>query len=62
MFTRTFLLVVQSVEEAECRRAYDSATEIYMSMFDRTKPPEEVSVYNILVFLRFMSSSNSILL
>ncbi|WJZ96438.1 hypothetical protein VitviT2T_015126 [Vitis vinifera] len=34
----------QSVEEAECRRAYDSATEIYMSAFDRTKPPEEVSL------------------
>ncbi|KAJ9690534.1 hypothetical protein PVL29_012934 [Vitis rotundifolia] len=34
----------QSVEEAECRRAFDSATEIYMSTFDRTKPPEEVSL------------------
>ncbi|KAI9395935.1 hypothetical protein POPTR_004G049400v4 [Populus trichocarpa] len=32
----------QSVEEAECRRAYDTATEIYMSSFDRSKPPEEV--------------------
>ncbi|MBA0748720.1 hypothetical protein Gogos_002711 [Gossypium gossypioides] len=31
----------QSVEEAECRRAYDSASEIYMSTFDRTKSPEE---------------------
>ncbi|XP_020676608.1 guanylate-binding protein 3-like [Dendrobium catenatum] len=31
----------QSVEEAECRRAYDSATEIYKSSFDRTKPAEE---------------------
>ncbi|KAF8409185.1 hypothetical protein HHK36_005259 [Tetracentron sinense] len=31
----------QSVEEAECRRAYDSATEVYMSAFDRTKHPEE---------------------
>jgi hypothetical protein len=35
--------VFQSVEEAECRRAYDTATEIYMSSFDRSKPPEEVS-------------------
>ncbi|KAJ6885936.1 guanylate-binding protein 1 [Populus alba x Populus x berolinensis] len=32
----------QSVEEAECRRAYDAATEIYMSSFDRSKPTEEV--------------------
>ncbi|XVF27580.1 hypothetical protein REPUB_Repub14bG0120800 [Reevesia pubescens] len=31
----------QSVEEVECRRAYDSATEVYMSSFDRSKPPEE---------------------
>ncbi|PNX74193.1 myosin-2 heavy chain-like protein, partial [Trifolium pratense] len=29
----------QSVEEAECRRAYDSATEVYMASFDRSKPP-----------------------
>ncbi|XP_022720438.1 guanylate-binding protein 6-like isoform X2 [Durio zibethinus] len=34
----------QSVEEAECQRAYDSAAEIYMSTFDRSKPPEEVSL------------------
>ncbi|RDX69075.1 Guanylate-binding protein 6, partial [Mucuna pruriens] len=34
----------QSVEEAECRKAYDSAAEIYMSSFDRTKPPEEVAL------------------
>ncbi|XP_077227510.1 uncharacterized protein LOC143860648 [Tasmannia lanceolata] len=32
----------QSVEEAECRRAYESATDVYMSAFDRTKPPDEV--------------------
>ncbi|KAK4723657.1 hypothetical protein R3W88_026436 [Solanum pinnatisectum] len=31
----------QSVEEAECQRAYDSAAERYMSSFDRSKPPEE---------------------
>ncbi|CAM8918547.1 unnamed protein product [Rhodiola kirilowii] len=31
----------QSVEETECRRAYDTAAETYMSCFDRTKPPEE---------------------
>ncbi|CAA6665789.1 unnamed protein product [Spirodela intermedia] len=31
----------QSVEEAECRRAYELATDVYMSSFDRTKPPEE---------------------
>ncbi|KAK3207077.1 hypothetical protein Dsin_021123 [Dipteronia sinensis] len=34
----------QSVEEAECRKAYDSATEIYMSNFDRSKQPEEVEL------------------
>ncbi|XP_042478559.1 myosin-3 [Macadamia integrifolia] len=34
----------QSVEEAECRRAFDSATEVYMSTFDRSRPPEEVAL------------------
>ncbi|RWR89610.1 guanylate-binding protein 2 [Cinnamomum micranthum f. kanehirae] len=34
----------QSVEEAECRSAYETATEAYMSSFDRTKPPEEVGL------------------
>ncbi|XP_059435506.1 uncharacterized protein LOC132168530 isoform X2 [Corylus avellana] len=34
----------QSVEEAECRRAFDSATEVYRSSFDRSKPPEEVAL------------------
>ncbi|CAN1807112.1 Guanylate-binding protein 3 [Linum perenne] len=34
----------QSVEEAECRRAYDAATETYMATFDRSKPPEEGSL------------------
>ncbi|XP_071735830.1 uncharacterized protein [Rutidosis leptorrhynchoides] len=34
----------QSVEEAECERAYDSATELYVSIFDRTKPPEEAAM------------------
>lgn len=36
--------VWQSVEEAECRRAYDSAVEVYTSSFDRTKPAEEVRI------------------
>ncbi|CDO99475.1 unnamed protein product [Coffea canephora] len=31
----------QSVEETECQRAFDVATEVYMSSFDRSKPPEE---------------------
>ncbi|XP_058107096.1 uncharacterized protein LOC131250797 isoform X1 [Magnolia sinica] len=31
----------QSVEEAECRSAYETATDVYMASFDRTKPPEE---------------------
>ncbi|GMH05476.1 hypothetical protein Nepgr_007316 [Nepenthes gracilis] len=34
----------QSVEEAECRRAFDAAIEVYMSSFDRSKPPEEVAL------------------
>ncbi|KAJ4977225.1 hypothetical protein NE237_002331 [Protea cynaroides] len=34
----------KSVEEAECRRAFDSATEVYMSAFDRSRPPEEVAL------------------
>nr|GMC83893.1 guanylate-binding protein 1-like [Ipomoea batatas] len=34
----------QSVEEAECQRAYDLAAEIYMSTFDRSKPPEEAAL------------------
>ncbi|RDY14647.1 Guanylate-binding protein 3, partial [Mucuna pruriens] len=34
----------QSVEEAECRRAYDSATEVYRSSFDSSTPPEEVAL------------------
>ena len=33
---------LQSVEEAECERAYDPAAELYVSIFDRSKPPEEV--------------------
>ncbi|XP_056175636.1 uncharacterized protein LOC115686600 isoform X3 [Syzygium oleosum] len=35
---------ISSVEEAECRRAYDLATEVYMSTFDRSKPPVEVGM------------------
>ncbi|PHT35772.1 hypothetical protein CQW23_23472 [Capsicum baccatum] len=31
----------QSVEEAECQRAYDLAADRYMTSFDRSKPPEE---------------------
>lgn len=38
-----WILVLQSVEEAECQRAYDLASEVYMASFDRSKPPEEVS-------------------
>ncbi|XP_072956223.1 uncharacterized protein [Typha angustifolia] len=34
----------QNVEEAECRKAYDSAVEIYMSSFDRTRPAEEAAL------------------
>lgn len=31
----------QSVEEAECRNAYEMATAVYSSSFDRSKPPDE---------------------
>lgn len=33
----------QSVEESECRRAYDTAAEVYLSSFARNKPAEEVN-------------------
>ncbi|KAL2318936.1 hypothetical protein Fmac_032812 [Flemingia macrophylla] len=33
-----------SVEEAKCRRAYDSATDIHMSIFDRSTSPDEVAM------------------
>ncbi|KAL6567382.1 hypothetical protein OROGR_001050 [Orobanche gracilis] len=33
-----------SVEEAECQRAYELGTELYMSAFDRSKPPEEAAL------------------
>ncbi|KAK1557885.1 hypothetical protein Q3G72_033681 [Acer saccharum] len=34
----------QGVEEAECQKAYNSATDTYMSNFDRPKLPEEVAL------------------
>ncbi|KAF9608690.1 hypothetical protein IFM89_010822 [Coptis chinensis] len=34
----------QSVEEAECRKAYDTASEVYMASFDRSKPPDEATL------------------
>ncbi|KAK3138008.1 hypothetical protein QOZ80_5AG0363260 [Eleusine coracana subsp. coracana] len=34
----------QSVEEAECRRAYDTAVDTYNSSFDRKRPVEEDSL------------------
>ncbi|KAK8494190.1 hypothetical protein V6N13_023132 [Hibiscus sabdariffa] len=37
-------VLFQSVEEAECRRAYDSVSDIYRSTFDHTKPLEEVAL------------------
>lgn len=53
------VIFIQSVEEAECRRAYDSAVEFYISTFDRSKPPEEVSDALVLIvewlFYAFLS-------
>ncbi|XP_051128232.1 uncharacterized protein LOC127249488 [Andrographis paniculata] len=34
----------QSVEEAECKRAFELGSEEYMSSFDRSKPPEEAAL------------------
>ena len=34
--------VLQSVEETECRRAYESAVDVYNSSFDHKKTAEEV--------------------
>ncbi|KAL3820413.1 hypothetical protein ACJIZ3_006318 [Penstemon smallii] len=34
----------QSVEEAECQRAYALGTEVYTSAFDKSKPPEEAAM------------------
>ncbi|KAH8484510.1 hypothetical protein H0E87_028832 [Populus deltoides] len=31
----------QNVEESECQKAFDTAIEVYMSAFDRTKPAHE---------------------
>jgi len=45
---------LQSVEEAECRKAYDSAAKIYVSSFDRTKPPEEVSYSSWMLIIYFI--------
>ncbi|KAF9615547.1 hypothetical protein IFM89_024395 [Coptis chinensis] len=36
--------VGMSVEEAECRKAYDTASEVYMASFDRSKPPDEATL------------------
>ncbi|KAI6703706.1 hypothetical protein NL676_012842 [Syzygium grande] len=32
------------VEEGDCRGAYESATKVYISTFDRSKPPEEADM------------------
>ncbi|KAL9993965.1 putative guanylate-binding protein [Helianthus debilis subsp. tardiflorus] len=34
----------QSVEETECQRAVEYATEVYKSSFDSSKPPEEAAI------------------
>jgi hypothetical protein len=38
------LLFMQSVEEAECQRAFDSAVQTYNSSFDHKKHIEEVEL------------------
>ncbi|KAG9447788.1 hypothetical protein H6P81_013916 [Aristolochia fimbriata] len=34
----------QNVEEAECRRAFETASDVYKSTFDHNKPPEEITL------------------
>lgn len=49
----TYYFLFQSVEEAECQRAYELGTEVYMSSFDRSRSPEEVSAATIVGFAYF---------
>ncbi|RZC65295.1 hypothetical protein C5167_008987 [Papaver somniferum] len=46
--SRTHVIVTNDLHPPsllqECRRAYDSAAEVYMSSFDRSRPDEEVSL------------------
>ncbi|XP_051125056.1 uncharacterized protein LOC127247299 isoform X2 [Andrographis paniculata] len=37
----------QTVEEAECQRAYELGAEVYMSTFDRSKPSEEAALREV---------------
>ncbi|KAL9380342.1 hypothetical protein Peur_025999 [Populus x canadensis] len=37
----------QNVEESECQKAFDTAIEVYMSAFDRTKLADEVSLREV---------------
>lgn len=37
----------QNVEESECQKAFNTAIEVYMSAFDRTKPADEVSLREV---------------
>jgi hypothetical protein len=41
-FQSVQLLLLQNVEENECRRAHDLAVETYINSFDKSTPPEEV--------------------
>lgn len=58
-----YFVCLQSVEEAECHRAYDSATDVYMSSFDRSSPPEEVSnpicLKQMMIIILFLSNCNA---
>ncbi|KAK9064351.1 hypothetical protein SSX86_015733 [Deinandra increscens subsp. villosa] len=52
----------QSVEETECQRALEYATEVYKSSFDSAKPPEEAAIREAHeeAFQKAMAAFNSI--
>jgi hypothetical protein len=45
------LLLLQNVEENECRRAHDLAIETYINSFDKSTPPEEVMWFFVFISL-----------
>ncbi len=45
------MLLLQNVEENECRRAHDLAIETYINSFDKSTPPEEVTWFFVFISL-----------
>jgi hypothetical protein len=46
-------LVVQNVEENECRRAHDMAVETYSQSFNKQTPLDEVPSWSLTNLLRY---------